>query len=311
MSIPAISRPDTTSSAGLEILAPGPSTTIQDLGRAGLARFGVGASGAADRAAFLLANRLVGNEEHAAGLETTYGGLAFRALRPLVVAVTGAPVSLFLDTRAEGLNCQLYLPAGGVLRLGSPHTGVRSYVAIRGGIDVPPVLGSRSTDLLAGIGPPIPVKTSILPVGGATRPYPVVDMAPVAALRSEDIQLRIVLGPRDDWFADRAIEHLLTKDFEVTADSNRVGIRLRGPELPRRRHGELLSEGTVPGSLQVPTNGRLTLFLADHPITGGYPVIAVVVSPDVGAAAQARPGQKIRFRLARRPSRPGVTPNRA
>lgn len=149
-------RAVTTPRDGLEILAPGPSTTIQDLGRPGLARLGVGMSGAADRAAFLLANRLVGNEKHAAGLETTYGGLAFRALRPLVAAVTGAPVPLWLDGRPESVNCQLYLPTGAELRLGSVMIGVRSYVAIRGGIDVPCVLGSRSTDQLAGLGPPIP-----------------------------------------------------------------------------------------------------------------------------------------------------------
>jgi biotin-dependent carboxylase-like uncharacterized protein len=292
----ATNRPVSTARDGLEILAPGPSTTIQDLGRPGLARLGVGMSGAADRTSFMLANRLVGNDERAAGLETTYGGLAFRALRPLVVAVTGAPAPLWLDGRTESVNCQLYLPAGAEMRLGSPISGVRSYVAIRGGIDVPCVLGSRSTDQLAGLGPPVPVRGSILPVGSARGPYPLVGMAPVAGPRGADLTLHILLGPRDDWFTDRAIERLLTARFEVTTDSNRVGIRLHGPDLPRRRHGELLSEGTVPGSLQVPTNGRPTLFLADHPITGGYPVIAVVVTSDIGAAAQARPGQHIRFR---------------
>lgn len=288
---------------GLEILAPGPSTTVQDLGRPGLAYLGVGMSGAADRAAFLLANRLVGNEERAAALETTYGGLAFRALRPLVVAVTGAPVALWLDERPESVNTQLYLPVGAVLRLGPASSGVRSYVAVRGGIDVPDVLGSRSTDQLAGLGPPVPVRGSTLPVGNSSGPYPPVGTAPVAGLRDADLTLHVLLGPRDDWFTDLAIDRLLAARFEVTTDSNRVGARLRGPELPRRRHGELPSEGTVPGSLQVPTNGRPTLFLADHPITGGYPVIAVVVSRDIGAAAQARPGQGIRFRPFRRSRR--------
>lgn len=283
----------------IEILASGPLTTVQDLGRPGLAHLGVGMSGAADRTAFLLANRLVGNEEQAAGLEATYGGLAFRALRPLVVAVTGAPVPLWLVGRPEPVNCQLYLPAGAELRLGPPSSGVRSYVAIRGGIDVPSVLGSRSTDQLAGLGPPVPQRGSVLPVGDATGPYPPVGIAPVARPNTAELTLHVLLGPRDDWFTDHAIERLLTTRFEVSTDSNRVGIRLHGPQLPRRRHGELLSEGTVPGSVQVPTNGRPTLFLADHPITGGYPVIAVVVSSDISAAAQARPGQGIRFQLLR------------
>jgi biotin-dependent carboxylase-like uncharacterized protein len=258
-----------------------------------------------------LANRLVGNEEQVAGLETTYGGLAFRALRPLVVAVTGAPVPLWLGGHAESVNCQLFVPAGAALRLGSPSHGVRSYVAIRGGIDVLRVLGSRATDQLAGLGPPIPARGAILPVGSAAGPYPRVGLAPVAGPRPGAVTLHVLLGPREDWFTDDAIERLLTTNFEVTTDSNRVGIRLRGPELPRRRHGELLSEGTVPGSLQVPTKGRPTLFLADHPVTGGYPVIAVVVSSDIDAAAQARPGQQIRFREFRRPLRRYGAPSHA
>ncbi|MBO0874607.1 MAG: biotin-dependent carboxyltransferase family protein, partial [Pseudonocardia sp.] len=170
-----------------------------------------------------------GNEERAAGLETTYGGLAFRALRPLVAAVTGAPVPLWLEGRSEPVNCQLYLPAGAVLCLGSATSGVRSYVAIRGGIDVSCVLGSRSTDQLAGLGPAIPVRGSILPVGSATGPYPPVGVAPVAGPCATDLTLHILLGPRDDWFTDRAIERLLTTSFKVSTDSNRVGIRLNGP----------------------------------------------------------------------------------
>ncbi|GAA5176036.1 biotin-dependent carboxyltransferase family protein [Pseudonocardia eucalypti] len=283
---------------GLEVLATGPCTTVQDLGRPGLARVGVGPSGAADRAALRLANRLVGNDEGAAALETTYGGLAVRALRPLLVAVTGARVVLWVGRRAEGTDCPLHLPAGAVLRMGAVTEGVRGYLAVRGGIAVDPVLGSRSTDLLSGLGPPVPVAGTLLPVGSDTRSWPAAELAPVAPRRAGDLELRVVLGPREDWFTDAAVDRLLTEPFEVTTDSNRVGIRLRGPELTRRHAGELPSEGTVLGSLQVPTHGRPTLFLADHPITGGYPVIAVVVSADVDAAAQAGAGRLIRFRLA-------------
>lgn len=285
---------------GLEVLVAGPCTTVQDLGRPGLARVGVGTSGAADRAALRLANRLVGNDEGAAALETTYGGLAVRALRPLLVAVTGARVELSVHRRAEGTGCPLHLPTGAVLRMGTVTEGLRGYLAVRGGIAVDPVLGSRSTDLLSGLGPPVPAAGTLLPVGADTGAWPAADLAPAPRPHSGDLELRVVLGPRHDWFTDAALDRLLAEPFEVTTDSNRVGIRLRGPELTRRHEGELPSEGTVLGSLQVPTQGRPTLFLADHPITGGYPVIAVVVSADVDAAAQAGPGRRIRFRLADR-----------
>jgi biotin-dependent carboxylase-like uncharacterized protein len=288
-----------TGRPGLRILEAGPCTTVQDLGRPGLGWIGVGTSGAADRGALRLANRILGNDEGAAALETTYGGLAAQALRPLLLAVTGAPAAVRVDARAEGLNCQLYLRAGATLRLGTATAGVRGYLAVRGGIDVAPVLGSRSTDLLSGLGPPILKPGAVLPVGDSAGPCPALDVAPVAATPTGELELGLMLGPRHDWFEEVAISRLLTEPFEVTTDSNRVGIRLRGPELPRRRGGELPSEGTMLGSLQVPTHGRATLFLADHPTTGGYPVIAVVLSADVDRAAQARPGQRIRFRLTR------------
>ncbi|MCP2256864.1 biotin-dependent carboxylase uncharacterized domain-containing protein [Streptoalloteichus tenebrarius] len=281
----------------VEVLSPGILATVQDLGRPGLAGLGVGWSGAADRAAFRLANRLVGNAEDAAAVEVTFGGLAVRARHHLVVAVTGAECPVTVDGRPEPVNSVLRLRPGAELRLGPPTRGLRNYVAVRGGLDVPAVLGSSSTDVLAGIGPGALATGDVLAVGEPRRPLPPVDLAPVAPPRDDELVLRVWLGPRDDWFTPEAVAALGREPFQVTSESDRVGMRLAGPVLERRRDGELPSEGTVRGALQVPPSGQPTLFLADHPVTGGYPVIAVVLAEDVDRAAQARPGTRLRFRV--------------
>ncbi|MEB3367328.1 5-oxoprolinase subunit C family protein [Saccharopolyspora mangrovi] len=279
----------------VEVLATGPLATVQDLGRPGLAGIGVGTSGAADTPSLRLANRLVGNDEDAAAIEITLGGLALRATRDLTVALTGAPCPVTVDGRGAAPNAVLRVRRGAELRLGVPAVGLRSYLAVRGGIDVEPVLGSRSTDVLSGIGPEPLQPGAVLPVGAAPARFPVVDLAPVAG-PSEEVVLRVRSGPRDDWFTSEALKTLVSAPYEVTAESNRVGMRLDGPVLERNRTEELPSEGMVTGSLQVPPVGTPTLFLADHPVTGGYPVIGVVPAADVAKAAQARPGQHVHFR---------------
>ncbi|MGP4015922.1 biotin-dependent carboxyltransferase family protein [Saccharopolyspora sp. 5N708] len=284
----------------LEVLATGPLSTIQDLGRPGLADIGVGPSGAADGGAFRLANRLVGNAEAAAAVEVTLGGLAVRATRDLTAAVTGAPCPITVDGRIAAANSVLRIPAGAELRMGVPGRGLRSYLAVRGGIAVPPVLGSCATDVLAGLGPDPLAPGTMLPVGPAPARFPLVDLAPVAAYPADEVVLHVEPGPRHDWFADSALATLVSRPYEVTADSNRIGMRLDGPALERCRTEELPSEGMVAGALQVPPSARPTLFLADHPVTGGYPVIAVVTAADVDKAAQARPGQRVRFRFKAR-----------
>lgn len=278
-----------------EVLETGPLATVQDLGRPGLGALGVGISGAVDTCALRLANRLVGNPESHAGLEVTFGGLVLRAHGGVHVAVTGAPCPVSVDGRQEAVNSVIWLPDGATLSLGTPSVGLRTYVAVAGGIDVSPVLGSRSTDTLAELGPDVLSPSISLPVGTSPGALPDVDLAPVRTPESGDVTLRVVPGPRADWFTDAALEALLSEPFEVTTESNRVGMRLSGPGLERDRDGELSSEGMVAGALQVPPSGQPTLFLADHPVTGGYPVIAVVVFADVSKAAQARPGQRIRF----------------
>lgn len=279
----------------LEVVAAGALATVQDLGRPGLGALGVGHAGAADRPALTLANRLLGNPETAAGLEVTFGGLEVRAHGSMTVALTGAPCSMTVGRRQEGAYGVVRLPDGAALRLGAPTSGLRSYLAVRGGIEVPPWLGSRSADTLAALGPAPLAPGDRLAVGTAAAAHPGVDLAPVPLPEAGEVTLRIVDGPRADWFTTTARQALTSGAYEVTADSNRVGMRLAGPALERLRDEELPTEGMVCGALQVPPSGQPTLFLADHPVTGGYPVIAVVIPADVPRAAQLRPGQRVTF----------------
>ncbi len=284
----------------LEVLRTGPLTTVQDAGRPGRAALGVSPSGAVDREAYGLANRLVGNREGAAVLELTLGALELRARGRLTIAVTGAMAPVTVAGQAVDTHVALDVPDGATVTFGPPRTGLRSYVAARGGVATEPVLGSRSTDVLAGLGRPLE-DGDVLPVGTTTGgPVPAVDVAPVRALPEGDLELRVLVGPRDDWFTDEALRLLREEPFAVASDSNRVGMRLDGPTLDRSRADELPSEGTVAGAVQVPPSGQPVLFLADHPVTGGYPVIAVVLAADLPLAGQARPGQRLRFRSAPR-----------
>lgn len=277
-------------SNAVEVLSPGPLTTVQDLGRPGLASVGVGPSGAADRGSLRLANRLVGNPESAAALELTYGGLRIRFDAPATIALTGATVD------GVGMNGPVRVAAGQEIAIGIPREGLRTYLAVRGGIDVPEVLGSRSTDTLSGIGPPVLEKGMRLPIGARPGGFPNVDLAPPQPLGPA--VLGVLPGPRDDWFVPDALATLTQSAYALTKDSNRVGARLDGPELKRGVHEELPSEGMVRGALQVPPHGRPILFLADHPVTGGYPVIAVVIDADLDRAAQLRAGDAVAFRIA-------------
>jgi biotin-dependent carboxylase-like uncharacterized protein len=272
------------------VLDPGPLTTVQDDGRPGQAALGIGRSGACDRASYRLANRLVGNRPGAAVLEVTFGGLVLGAGADVVVATTGA--------RCDGAphNAPATLCAGRELRLAAPASGLRTYVAVRGGFVVPPVLGSRSTDVLAGIGPPVLAAGDQLDVGSPTGSMPGVDLAPVAEPASGQVDVRVTPGPRRDWFSATAWDVLTGAPYTASSDSNRVGVRLDGPPLERSVDGELPSEGMVRGAVQVPPAGTPVLFLADHPVTGGYPVVAYVVDDDVDRCGQLRPGQQLRFR---------------
>ncbi|WP_415972934.1 biotin-dependent carboxyltransferase family protein [Rhodococcus sp. 077-4] len=278
----------------LTVLQTGPLCTVQDRGRPGHASIGVGRSGAADLLSHDAANRLVGNNSDAATLEVTFGGLKLRAEFDALVSVTGAHSICRIDGIQHGLHSTLLLRAGHDLELATPTWGLRNYLAVRGGIDVPAVLGSRATDTMSGLGPEALSPGTVLVVGNDSAEWPAADFVPPPPIRTT---LHVTLGPRENWFTERARSLLLSQPWTVTQDSDRVGIRLDGAEpLTRAIDGELASEGMVLGALQVPPSGQPVLFLADHPVTGGYPVIAVVTAADGAAAAQLTPGSRIRFR---------------
>ena len=284
----------------LQVLATGPLTLVQDLGRPGLAALGVGRSGAADRGAFRLGARLLAQDYTAAALEVTFGGLAMRAHGDLMVALTGAAAPVTVEDRQVAHRSPLPLRDGETLKIGTPAVGLRTYLSVRGGVDVPAVLDSRATDTLSGIGPPSVKAGDLLPVGPPPRAFPVVDHAPAPRPTAGPVVLHALPGPRDDWLAEPAALTAVT--WSVSSRSDRVGIRLEGPALhrhPAREGQELPSEGVVRGAIQVPTGGEPVLFLADHPVTGGYPVAAVVREDDVDAAAQAVPGQAVRIVLVK------------
>ena len=282
----------------LVVVRPGALTLVEDEGRPGHAHLAVPRSGALDRAALAEANRLVGNEPGRPGLETTLTGVALRATAAAVVAVTGAPAPVTVDGRPVAMAEPVTLAAGSVLDVGTARTGLRSYVAVDGGIALEPVLGSCSTDLLSGLGPPPLRAGDVLPLGvppeaPATQPA---GRAPSRDRSPRPLLLTVTPGPRDDWFTAAAMTTLVSRPYRVGRDSNRIALRLEGPTLERAVTAELPSEGLVLGAVQVPADGQPLVFLADHPTTGGYPVIAVVEDGDVDGCAQARPGDEVRFR---------------
>ncbi|WP_347111301.1 5-oxoprolinase/urea amidolyase family protein [Paenarthrobacter sp. S56] len=308
------SEPDTEShtDSGLKIISPGAQSLIEDLGRRGYGPLGVSAAGALDRASLRRANRLVGNRSSAAAIESVGGGLTVEAVGDQVIAVTGAPAVLTVQspscgdddgphqgaTRTVPVAAPFALLDGEVLTVGAPEAGFRNYLAVRGGVDVPAVLGSRSADTMSGIGP-APLKASQMLAAGTDTES--------AAVGSPELQpdfpghgvtvLDVVPGPRADWFDQSALDSLTSQEWVVTPQSNRVGMRLDGTPLERNRDGELPSEGTMAGALQIPPAGLPVLFLADHPITGGYPVIGVVRDEQLDLAAQVPIGGRIRFRF--------------
>jgi biotin-dependent carboxylase-like uncharacterized protein len=282
----------------VEIVSSGPSALVQDLGRPGSGHLGVPPSGALDAPALRLANRLVGNPESAAGIESLLGGLELRARSSCTVAVTGPLVRVTLDGREVGSHAPVFVKPGQTIALGTPATGLRCYLALSGGIDVDAELGSRSRDVLSEIGPPPLCAGDVLPLGSLCGLPVGVDVLTPSQAPAE-LEVPVLLGPRDDWFENPAA---LAGPWTVTAESNRVGVRLDGTALTRTAEfadRELPSEGLITGAIQVPPSGLPVVFLADHPTTGGYPVLAVVRRTSLAALAQARPGTSVRFQPSR------------
>ncbi|MFM9135373.1 MAG: 5-oxoprolinase/urea amidolyase family protein, partial [bacterium] len=274
--------------AGAEVVRAQGLALLQDSGRPGLGLIAVGASGAFDRASHRLANRLLGNDESAAVIELVGGGLSLRALRACAVVVTGAEGPVSVNGAAAARHAPIHLRTGDLIDVGMPASGLRSYIGLRGGIAVRPLLGSASTDTLAGLGPARLVTGDVV-FAGTPGAVPGVDLAPRGTHPAE-LLLRVIAGPRWDWFAPQAHRTLTEASYAVSQHSDRIGVRLDGPPLPRetrRESAELPPEGMVRGALQVPPDGRPVLLGPDHPVTGGYPVIAAVIDADLDAVAQA------------------------
>ena len=326
----------------LEATRPGLLTSFQDDGRCA-ADMGVTGSGAADPRSSHLANALVGNPTDAPVLEITGGGVRFTAHGDMVVAVAGAPAPITIigkTTWNSGEGAQrnagnqphasertvvirqeaMLLRDGEVIEIGVPTSGLRDYLAVRGGFDVARSLGSAATDTMSGIGPKPVAARQLLPVlspigrhpstmrgprpnGGHGNSIGLPEPWPEHLPKSGDItELHVRLGPRDDWFTATGISDFFDQIWTVTAQSNRVGLRLQGERsLERRDATELASEATLPGSIEVPTSGQPVIFLRDQPVTGGYPVIAVLTSESLILAGQLPPGAKIRFRMSDSP----------
>lgn len=298
----------------LRILDPGALALIEDLGRPGWAHIGVSSSGALDRAALRLGNRLVGNDEGCAGIEVLLGGFAARFEQPTWFAVTGASGPLFLDDVPVDAHLPVRAAAGAILRIGVATAGIRFYLAVRGGIEVAGVLGSRSSDVLSGLGPaPLRMDDELAWGAHPSSPVGLVDFVPVDPPATGFVSIAAHPGPRAHWFTPEAVGAFFEHEWEISAASNRVGARLEpvrepghlaghpahtAPLLERAIIDELPSEMMVAGSVQVSPDGRPTVLLADHPVTGGYPVIAVVADASLDLFAQLRPGQRVTFRHA-------------
>lgn len=278
----------------LEVISPGLLTTVQDLGRRGYRQFGLPRGGAADALALQVANLLVGNPQDAAGLECTSTGPALRLLRPALLSCTGAGVPCLNGELLPG-QASFHARAGDLLEIRPGRPGLRAYLAVSGGIDVPVVMGSRSTCLKAGFGGH---------QGRALRAGDVLSCGPRAGGRparapdggrDETGPLRVILGPQDDRFTREGLATLLHSEYRVTPDCDRMGCRLQGPPIGHVGPADIVSDGIPEGSIQVPANGQPIIMLCDGQPTGGYAKPAVVISADLGRAAQLAPNSTVAF----------------
>jgi biotin-dependent carboxylase-like uncharacterized protein len=289
----------------VRVLEPGLLTLIQDLGRPGREHWGVAPSGAFDRAAHARAQRLVGNPETAAGLEVLVGGLTCVADGDLIAAVTGASCPIEVGGREESGEVALYVRSGTELRLRTALAGVRAYVAVRGGLGVRPVQGSRSRDTGGGLGPPALSAGDVLPVTNEVVGQPRYEPAPGSPIAGDDVELELALGPHDDLLDDDAWHALERAPWVVGERSDRMGVRLApgpGSRMAERLvdvPGGLPSFPVLVGSVQLTPSGELLVLGPDAGVTGGYPVLGVVARSGLDAVAQCRTGSVVRVRRAR------------
>jgi KipI family sensor histidine kinase inhibitor len=276
----------------------GPHTSVQDLGRAGLARMGYAPAGALDRAALRTANALVGNAPDAAGLEIALAGAEFEAVGDLIIAVAGADLTPLLDGEPLPFYRAAAMRGGMRLRFAAAQSGLRSYLAVGGGIATPEVLGSRSTDLIPGIGG---LEGRLLragdrvPVGELEAYGPGYALTPPRPSAPTRISPRVIWGPEDNWFSEETRRAFVESTYRVSQRGDRTGVRLEGEPLRPATARSLASEGAAPGAIQIPPDGQPIVLLADSRGVGGYPKIAVVIEADLDSFAQAAPGTPVRF----------------
>ncbi|WP_298208608.1 biotin-dependent carboxyltransferase family protein [Ferrimicrobium sp.] len=280
------------------VVRPGALTTFQDSGRPGLAHLGVPRSGALDIKSYCLANRLVGNTSGSTVLETTFDGVSLRFASPALIAVTGALADVKVNDQAVGWSMPVYVGQGARLDVDAAKVGLRSYVAVAGGFQVAPVLGSCSRDLLSGLGPPPLVADELIEIGPSSTIAPSVDFAPYLSLGNSPV-LTVHPGPRRNWLTEQAEHDLFSQHYQVLPESNRIALRLKGHPIERRYHEELASEAVVWGAMELLPTGEVVVFLADHPTTGGYPVVGVIDESLASLCAQLRSGDEVRFARTR------------
>jgi biotin-dependent carboxylase-like uncharacterized protein len=285
----------------IEVIEAGLFTTVQDLGRYGYQRYGVPVSGALDTFAMRVANILVDNSEGDAGLEVTFLGPRMSFLEETVIAVTGGDLGPMLNGHPIPCWQSVVVPRGGVLSFSGARDGIRAYLAIAGGIDVPVVLGSRSTYTRSGLGGlggralapgdriPVATKGSPVQAGRGLAPPHIPSYGHIHILR-------VVLGPQDDAFTERGIATLLSSTYTVTPMFDRMGYRLEGETIEHKGGADIVSDGTPSGAVQVTGDGQPIVLLADRGTTGGYTKIATVVSVDLARIAQAQAGDTVAFR---------------
>jgi antagonist of KipI len=283
----------------IRVLDPGPQTTVQDLGRRGQLRYGIPPSGPVDRRSFVLANRLVGNPDGAAGLECAFLGPRFEVTEACAMAVTGANARVSVNGAEAPPWSTIALQPGDTVKFGVARLGVRAYVAFAGGIDLPPVLGSRSTYLrgrLGGLQGRALAAGDVLSLGRPTPPPRPrrVKRSALPDFEGEPL-VRVVLGPQADRFTAEGVAAFLGGPYEMLPESDRMGARFSGPRIGHTRGHDIISDGTALGSVQVPGDGQPIVLLVDHQSTGGYTKIATVCSFDIARIAQKKPRQRVRF----------------
>ena len=281
----------------IRVLKPGPSTTVQDRGRFGYAHLGISPCGAADAVSLRIANLLVGNEEYAPALEMTLQGATLEFGQSAVIAVAGARCEVKIGPYRIAQDAAFEVSAGGVLQCGTMSAGVRAYLAIRGGVDVPRVMGSASTDLRGKFGG---LEGRRLRAGDVTRGGRASGQRP-GRLRTgaldpvESAAIRVTRGPQHDWFTEEAIARFLGNPYVVSEQSDRAGLRLTGEPINPREQKQLLTDGIPLGAVQVPPDGQPILLFVDQQTTGGYPKIASVIAADMHRIGQLRPRDEVRF----------------